>query len=1112
MKKNLWLLALSLMLPVSLFAQDASAELVSKRLVDAINSGKFYMKTGGSFRIDDGGEALFAEMQMETATKGEVSMNRVTTNGMENVILSANGYNYMLDEAKKTYTPQATVDMQGSSSMDKLTFVRQGTCKLNGADYYYDEWKTASGDRFFFYYNSPKVAAIEMMGAGLGTEEMAGPMSLLSFKSSIPKNMYFCLGNEWKKGNASTSAMGGIDPTAFIPDNIEGMEDLPEGINIKDLMSGKVDQKALIQKYVKEEDLPEGMSMNDVMKMMGGTNLNDAMKHLTPEQKKIMQQQGVDLSALQNMGSQQAAAQKQAMQMQQQQQTMVANAPEPPRCGTPWTDNTQGTEMAAGMHLGELTLSGKRPTPRDSYVYLADFQGTPATTGPRIDLNVTDEGVWLAFEEINKEIEQMSDEEALSYVDAISGDALTCAEVNLITGQMIERAIAACMIAPSSYTYNNAGMLFVHIADDKHALDYFKQAEKIDPENPAVLTNIADCYLASNNTAEVEKYVAKALMFAPDYGPALQMRTTLLLKQGKYEEAVKALFHCAAYYFSDVTASQFFSLMIQLNAVRGRMEGNREEGFEKVLYRLMSDENKALLKKATMAGFNKTPQAGQPEHRKFEFTYEVPSIMHQHESLKAMSDAFHKDWEAAIDRSNTLRKKNDWYDLYYTMAFGNVTQTMNAMGTELNKITELQGKADMTQLLDLPSYVNDSYELLCKTKGYDGGLHLLDARQFWCMMIWKTYYELLINWACGNMGVVQDDGSVLGSCPESFRNYQREVHFWSERHSKAYESYQECLKSSVASDEITAMRNILGCNRSYWSNYENPSELNVHSAKKEHYIRDIQPILEEYWATVTELSGYCNDATLQEFFQTEAMCTINGIWCWGLRDAAHDGSSLAMWFKINIIDFEAKIGERISELKTEEAKKREAMKSENARLRNYGEKDSPDYGFGINTPFGRIGFMQVDGQTNISFENSITGKTTVKNLSTGNTTTMTTYKTLADEAREKEKKSPMDWFMDKGKDNMKNALIDQVGQKALNTDEMSKFKAGFGQTRQHARTTDRMGNTVDTGDVHTRSFSIGGVGPISATATETRHRSGNSFRTKNHMTVQFGQLDFTFGR
>lgn len=1107
MKKNLWLIALSLMLPALLFAQEASKELVSKRLVDAINSGKFYMKTGGSFRIDDGGDALFAEMQMETATKGEVTMNRVNTNGMQNVILSANGYNYMLDEAKKTYTAQAINNKQGGS-MDKLTFVRQGTCQLNGTDYYYDEWKTASGHRFVFYYNSPKVAAIEMMGTGLVSEEMAGPMSLLSFNSSIPKSMYFCLGNEWKKSEGGASTMGGIDPSAYVPQNVEG---LPEGINMKDLMSGTVDQAALIRKYVKKEDLPQGMSIDDVIAMSGGANINAMMKNLTPEQKKMMQQQGVDISALQNMGNQQVAAQKQAMQMQQKQQlqsTTGVNAPEPPRCSTPWTDNTQGTEMAAGIHLGELALSGKRPTPRDSYVYLADFQDAPATIGPRIDLNVTDEGVWLAFEEINKEIEQMSDEEALSYVDAISGDALTCAEVNLITGQMIERAIAACMIAPSSYTYNNAGMLFVHIADDKHALDYFKQAEKIDPENPAVLTNIADCYLASNNTAEVEKYVAKALMFAPDYGPALQMRTTLLLKQGKFKEAIKALFHCAAYYFSDVTASQFFSLMMQLQALESRMDGNNEENFKEVIDRLMSDENKALLKKATMAGFNKKPQAGQPDHRKFEFTYEVASIMHQHESLKAMHDAFHNDWEALQKRSDELTRDNTLYQLYFTMGFGSFTQSMDALENELNKITAVQGQADVYQGDNL-SFANNGYEMLCKTKGYEGGVSLLDARQFWCMMIWRSYYRLLMNWASGYLGDVQNDGTVLGSCPESYRNYHRVLHHWLELRPKADESYRECLKGSASPDEITTMRNILGCNRSYWSSYENPSTLNPHSARQQQYVKDIQPILEEYWATMSELAGYCNDATLQEYFLTEAMYDINALWPWGLREAAHDGSSLAMWFKINIIDFEAKIGERISELKTEEAKKREAMKSENARLRNYGEKDHPDYGFGINTPFGRIGFMQSDGQTNISFESKLTGKTTIKNLTTGNTTTMTTYKTLADEAREQAKKSPFDWLKDQGKDK----LIDKVGKTALNTKDMSKFKAGFGQTRQHARTTDRMGNTVDTGDVHTRSFSIGGGdSPISATATETRHRSGNSFRVKNHLTVNFGTLDFTFGR
>ena len=1077
MKTNLWLLALSLIIPTSVLAQDASTELVSKRLVDAINSGKFYMKTGGNFRIDDGGESMFAEMQMETATKGEVTMNRVNANGMKSVTLSANGYNYMLDEAKKTYTQQAIVDMQGSSSMEKLTFVRQGTCQLNGADYYYDEWKTASGNRFVFYYNSPKVAAIEMMGTGLGTDEMSGPMSLLSFNSSIPKGMYFCLGNGWKKSEGGTSTMGGIDPSAYIPENIEG---LPEGINMKDLMSGKIDQAALIKKYVKQEDLPKGMTMDDLVAMASGTDMSAMMKNLTPEQKKMMEQQQKQLSP-QNVG---------------------VNAPEPPRCGTPWTDNTQGTEMAAGMHLGELTLSGKRPTPRDSYVYLADFQDAPA--GPRIDLNVTDEGVWLAFEEISKEIENMTNEEAVAHVDAISGDALTCAEIDMVTGQIVERAIAACMIYPSSYTYNNAGMLFVHIDDESHALDYFKQAEKIDPENPAVLTNIADCYLASGNTGEVEKYVAKALMFAPDYGPALQMRTTLLLKQGKFEEAIKALFHCAAYYFSDVTASQFFSLMMQMKAMQSRMEGNKEDNFKEVIDRLMSDENKALLKKATMAGFNKQPQAGQPDRRKFEFTFETASIMQQYKSLGTMNDGYSKGNEVLRKRRSELTK-NTVFNLYYAMGLGSFSQSMEGLDNEVNKITDIQGQVDMIQDMDL-SAVNSSYELLCKTHFNNRSVSLLDARQFWCMMIWKTYYDMLLYWAGGEMAKVQENGTVVGSCPASYRNYCQVSHHWTSLGTKAQDDWYK--NGGGAFLYVNDVSTVLAANRSYFDSYEKPSAINPIDAKRQQYIQDIQPILEEYWIIATELLGYCNNTTLQEYFFVEAMLTINGMWKYGLHDGELKGKSLADWYKIHITDLEIAAGKIDAAIKEEQAKQREALKSKDARLKNYGEKDHPDYGFGINTPFGRIGFMQSDGETSISFESKLTGETTIKNLTTGNTTTMTTYKTLADEAREKEKKSPFDWLKDQGKDK----LVDKVGKMALNTDDMSKFKAGFGQTRQHARTRDRMGNNVDTGDVQTRSFSIGGVGPVSATATETRHRSGNSFRTKNHLNVNFGALDFTFGR
>lgn len=205
MKKNLWLLALSLMLPVSLFAQDASKELVSKQLADAISSGKFYMKIGGDFSA----EGMRVKFVTEMAMKGDVVMNRMEMTGMNNVVLCANGYNYMLDEAKKTYTIQPTPPGESdASNFGKLIFMRQGTCQLNGSDYYYDEYRTQNGKKFVFYYNNAKVAAVEM-DLGEGMEEMAGPMSLLSFNPSIPKNMYFCLDNRWKKG-ADNPQMGGM--------------------------------------------------------------------------------------------------------------------------------------------------------------------------------------------------------------------------------------------------------------------------------------------------------------------------------------------------------------------------------------------------------------------------------------------------------------------------------------------------------------------------------------------------------------------------------------------------------------------------------------------------------------------------------------------------------------------------------------------------------------------------------------------------------------------------------------------------------------------------------------------------------------------------------------
>ncbi len=1002
MKKNLWLLALSLMLPVSLFAQDASKELVSKPLADAISSGKFYMKIGGDFNV----EGMRVKFVTEMAQKDEVMMNRMDMTGRKNVTLSANGYDYLLDEAKKTYTPQPTTSGESNANtFGKLSFMRQGTCQLNGSDYFYDEYRSQNGKKFVFYYNSAKVAAVEM-DLGEGMEEMAGPMSLLSFNLSIPKGMYFCLDNSWKK-EADNPQMGGM-------------------------IGGQ---------------MPE---MNDYERQQVAAQLQ-----------RLAEQGLVDESQIEKMLGQQMGGSGGSGQ-----------APEPPRCSTPWTDNTQGVELAAGTNLGAITLNGKRPTPRDSYVYASNFREKPAVTGPRMDLNVTDEGVWLAFEQLSKAVEGMTVEQAVDYVNGVSSAALTCAEMNAATGQIIEQAVAACMVNPSSLTYNNAGMLFVHIADDKHALDYFKQAEKIDPENPSVLTNIADCYLAAENTAEAERYVAKALMFTPDFGPALQMRTTLLLKKGKYEEAAEALLQCAAHHFSDITAAQFNSFITYLQNEAVKADGQSVR-FEEVMNRLMPQRNIDLLKEAMKAGFKGTVQAGQPERRTFEWPYEIPSVMLQRKSLKEMADANDDNLRKNRERAKELND-GEW-QIYFMAGAG----------------------------YDEP----DAYAMLCSMHGYEGK-PLLDLRQFWCLQLWQTYYQLRLNWA---KGLYADSGSsdgVKGDCPESFRLMYQRFQAIDEKSAQDSEELDKCMESNEGN--LTAL---VECQRAYYDDVRN-NELDKLVEQKKHYEASVQPVLEEYWATMTEMLGYCNDTRLQEWFVNEMLYDVNRSWLGYISDGAATGEAIYASYYGFVEHPESLLGIYRQKLAEEEAKRREALKSKDVHLKNYGEKDMPDFGGGIPTPIGTIGFMYSDGEMSVSFQNELTGNTTIKNLTTGNTTTMTSYITLADEMRGKEKDKnffvdPLGWTLDKAK----KALIDKVGNEPLKTVGLDKFKVTSKSdvTRQHARTRDRMGNIVDTGDVTTHSRSVSAAG-LTLTASKSRHRSGNSYRTKHHLNVGFGKGYFIIGK
>ena len=219
---------------IAAFAQEV---YVSSPIVKAMEGGKFYMKLGAVQAISDADiKADKIQMTIETATKGGVSMARTHMQLMDAVVLSTPEGSFRLDESAKTWTaqPMASASFTGG----KLKFIRQGSCRINGQDgWFFDEYKTPDGSNISFYYNSDKVSVVEL---GDLSGEGLGPMSLLSFSTFIPSNMYFCVGRDWKQssGTMDPMAIAGIDRATIEKQIRDAMKDeeLPPGMTIESMV------------------------------------------------------------------------------------------------------------------------------------------------------------------------------------------------------------------------------------------------------------------------------------------------------------------------------------------------------------------------------------------------------------------------------------------------------------------------------------------------------------------------------------------------------------------------------------------------------------------------------------------------------------------------------------------------------------------------------------------------------------------------------------------------------------------------------------------------------------------------------------------------------------
>lgn len=1116
-------------------AQNASKELVSQRIVNAINKGKFYMKVSGLMKIEDEGATQSMMPTFEIAVKGGVTFTHLPDMGI--TTLTANGFNYMLDERSKTYTVNPINPNEPDlGDIGRLTFMKQGECNLNGVKYYYDLYRSSKGHEVTFYYNTTKVAVID-----LGMESSGiGKLSLLSFDTKIPQSAIFCLGKEWKKASAGMSAMPSMstDISKYVDEEtLKSLEkELPAGFDLKKLMSGQIDDK-MIEQLVGAEGLPEGMSMNDIKGAMGMGGSSNQMDETTRKQMEFMsspeyREQMIQIQMMGGMTRSQAEhavkqmlpdadAMMQGLEMMDEQnarEQLVQNAPEPPRCSSPWVDPSQGCELAAGGNMGMITVTDEHDVAQ--IVYIDQFD-TPQQIEVDMALDVTDDGIWEAFNAFVEETKDMPQDEAVSYVMSYNGDLISVAEIGCVTGDMIERAVASCMLCPSALTYNNAGILFAYKNDMDNAKIYWETAEKYDSGNPTVALNLGEYYFEKGDFVTARRYVDKAIRNAPDFGLAYQVLTSINLAEGKYVDAAKTLFKSAENYFSNITASQMFSLRMAMETAKLKIC----EGFdyEQLFNDVFSEENKESLMRATKSGFLNPVENIPADMKSLPWLCENGKIHSTYQSL----DKRDKEMTARVDslsaRNDQLAMEHPSIGAILAMGTRNTKDLLEDVDKYASELVNAHGVTeDILQMPTIPEM--DLYAMASQqARGSGDGSYLLDARQYWCIYLWQFYYEDLIDretkgWACHR------GEQTFGTYPEHLTELEKRNDLAMKTGQNEWEIYAggvwECELAEIeckkhAETKVEGLKCELECIRCkiplgkrLVRNYYDAMWTAVLDVEKWHYETYERPLLEEYWATMTSLVGYCENTYMQEYILNEVAQKIYHKWAYSLNRGAGFGLNVEQMWAQYVQSLEIQAKETMSIISQLDMPKIPVIHKSGGELKNYGEKPKPGWRVDIPLPWGSFGLQKKNDQYSFISHNDATGTTSINNLTTGERSEYTTYESLADNPHSQD---PEGYTKTIGKwagKKVVGKMVDVVGKAAMGG--ASKFipVSESKNLRQRARTIDKEGNITNSTIVYNRNYT-GGVEGFNITKGRTEYRTGNTVRVERHVGYNFGFIKMT---
>lgn len=187
---------------------------------------------------------------------------------------------------------------------------------------------------------------------------------------------------------------------------------------------------------------------------------------------------------------------------------------------------------------------------------------------------------------IEKEFDEANDTDKAAFAIDLADDMAMARLFDTINSNFLVLSAKAVKKYPHPLVLNNFAALLVEEAPED-ALYLLLQALDNEPEEPILLTNIANMYISLGDFKAAERYAKKALAAMPGFGPAYQVLTTIHLKNNNSPLAAETMVKSAKDNFTDITMYHFESFLEAVKELDPEVdEYPLKEEFIKELYEI----------------------------------------------------------------------------------------------------------------------------------------------------------------------------------------------------------------------------------------------------------------------------------------------------------------------------------------------------------------------------------------------------------------------------------------------------------------------------------------------------------------------------------------------